>query len=270
MKIIDCFMFYNELDLLNYRLNVLDHIVDWFIIVESKHTHTGKEKVCTYELNKNTDSFSKFKNKIIHIIVEDFPFKYPNIDCSKNQQWANENFHRNCIERGINKLDLVADDVITITDLDEIPDPNTLSKVKTGEIIVTVNTLEMDLYYYNLNSKFHDKWHFPKIVSFGIFTQNSLSCQNCRWLVNPPVIKKGGWHLSYFGDKYFIQNKIMNFSHQEFNNSDFTDLTKIELRMNGSNDLFDRNNISITKISAYHNDYLPPDYEGFVKKYILY
>ena len=62
----------------------------------------------------------------------------------------------------------------------------------------------------------------------------------------------------------------MNFSHQEFNNSEFTDLTKIELRMNGSNDLFDRNNISITKISAYHNEYLPPDYEGFVKKNIVY
>ena len=270
MKVIDCFIFYNELDMLIYRLNVLYHIVDWFVLVESKHTHTGKETECIYELNKNTDTLEKFKNKIIHIIVEDFPFKYPNIDCSKDQQWANENFHRNCIERGLNKLDLNADDVITITDLDEIPDPNTLSKVKTGDIRVTVNILEMDFYYYNLNSKINNKWQFPKIVSFGIFKQNSLSCQNCRWLMNSPVIQKGGWHLSYFGDKFFIQNKIMNFSHQEYNNDEFTNLSKIELRMEGANDLFDRDYNPITKISAYHNDYLPPEYGGFVKKFILF
>ena len=44
MKIIDCFIFYNELDLLTYRLNLLNNIVDYFIIVESKHTFVGKEK----------------------------------------------------------------------------------------------------------------------------------------------------------------------------------------------------------------------------------
>ena len=45
IKIIDCFIFYNELDLLEYRLNILNDVVDYFVIVESTHTFVGKEKV---------------------------------------------------------------------------------------------------------------------------------------------------------------------------------------------------------------------------------
>ena len=48
LKIIDCFTFYNELDLLNYRLNILNEVVDYFIIVEATHTHIGNEKKLLY------------------------------------------------------------------------------------------------------------------------------------------------------------------------------------------------------------------------------
>ena len=51
-KIIDGFIFYNELELLNYRLNVLNDVVDYFIIVESTHTFVGKEKTLYYQENK--------------------------------------------------------------------------------------------------------------------------------------------------------------------------------------------------------------------------
>ena len=95
MKIVDGFIFYNELDLLSYRLNILNDVVDYFVLVESSHTFMGREKECLFEKNKNL--FSKFKNKIIHIATEDFPFKQPNIDTSKNEQWQNEYFQRNLI-----------------------------------------------------------------------------------------------------------------------------------------------------------------------------
>ena len=44
MKIIDCFMFFDEEMLLDLRLNILDKFVDKFVIVESSYTHSGKEK----------------------------------------------------------------------------------------------------------------------------------------------------------------------------------------------------------------------------------
>jgi beta-1,4-mannosyl-glycoprotein beta-1,4-N-acetylglucosaminyltransferase len=44
MKIVDCFQFYNEIDLLKYRINILNDVVDYVVIVESTHTHVGNEK----------------------------------------------------------------------------------------------------------------------------------------------------------------------------------------------------------------------------------
>ena len=67
-RIIDCFIFYNELDMLEYRLNVLNDVVDLFILVEATHTFVGNSKQLYYQENK--ERYQKFHNKIIHIIVD--------------------------------------------------------------------------------------------------------------------------------------------------------------------------------------------------------
>ncbi len=158
MKIVDCFTFYNELDLLNYRLHILNDVVDYFVLVESTHTHVGKEKELYFNENKNL--FEKFQHKIIHVIVTDILYKYPNINYDKNQQWDNEIYQRNCIELGIQELSLADDDIIIISDLDEIPNPHILKRIKNNEIPITINALNMDVYFYNLNSKTNDtQWN---------------------------------------------------------------------------------------------------------------
>lgn len=69
--IYDCFSFFNELDLLEIRLNTLDKVVDKFILFESTLTHTGNPKPLYYAENK--DRFAKFSDRIVHIVVNDFP-----------------------------------------------------------------------------------------------------------------------------------------------------------------------------------------------------
>jgi len=264
MKIIDCFIFYNELDLLTYRFNLLNNIVDYFIIVESTHTFTGKEKNCFFNDNKHL--FENFSNKIIHIIVDDLPYKYHNVNIEINNVWKNEIFQRNAISRGINYIkDLAQSDVIIISDLDEIPDPHTLDKIKKGNIIVDINMLEMDFYYYNLNTRVQSKWSLCKIISYKKYNELNISCNHIR-NTDCSKILNGGWHLSYFGDKYFIQNKIQNFSHQELNTYKYTDLEKIEKRVQNGIDLYDRNNI-IERIKIEDNTYLPIDYSKYLNKY---
>ena len=265
-KIIDCFIFYNEMELLTYRLNILNDVVDYFILVESTHTFIGKEKKLFF--NENKHLFEKFNEKIIHIIVDDFPYKYPNIDISKSQQWINENFQRDQIKRGLDKLDLNDEDIITITDLDEILDPNTLLKIKNNEITVDINILKMDFYYYNLNTKLQEEWHNAKILSFQKFNELSISCTTIRFYNNCKIIDNGGWHLSYFGDSKFIKNKIEQFSHQEYNNDYYTSIEKIEKRVNNFNDLYDRNNHNM-KLSIKDNYYLPSEYEKYLSKFIV-
>jgi len=265
-RIIDCFTFYNEFDMINYRLNVLNDIVDFFIIVESTHTFSGKEKkMYSDEL---TELFDKFKDKIVHIIVDDMPFKYPNINFNKNEQWKNETHQRNCIKRGLDKLNMFDEDFIIIADVDEIPDPRTLQLIKNNTIPVYIHSLEMDQYYYNLNSNHPTPLHAVKIVLYRLFKQNNMNCQDYRGF-KCPSIKNGGWHLSYFGDKYFIKNKIENFSHQEYNNDTFTNLNKIEERMNSFTDLYNRGSELIKKISTAQNTYLPPNYHLYLKDFVV-
>ena len=264
MKIIDCFIFYNELDLLTYRLNLLNNIVDYFIIVESTHTFVGKEKKLFF--NENKHLFENFNQKIIHIIVDDFPYKHPNVNIDNGDVWKNEFFQRNAISRGINCIkDLSKYDVIIISDLDEIPDHNTLNEIKKGNIKVDINILEMDFYYYNLNTRFKDKWSLCKVISYKRYVRLNINCNDIRNKSCSRILN-GGWHLSYFGDKLFIQNKIQNFSHQELNNDNFTTLDKIEERVKNNKDLYDRNYI-LDKINIEDNNYLPIDYDKYLNKY---
>lgn len=264
-KIVDCFTFYNELDMLTYRLNILNDVVDYFVLVEATHTHVGKEKMLYYQENKHL--FEKFNHKIIHIIVDDFPHKYPNINIEKDEQWINERFQRDCISRGIDILNLTSNDIITITDLDEIPNPMILSQIKNNEIVVNINIIEMDLYYYNLNSKMDHKWYHSKVLTFEKYNELNLGCDKIRFY-NCPIIKHAGWHLSYFGNKKFIKNKLENFTHQEFNKVEFTDEKLIEQRINDGKDLFDRPN-GIINIPIEDNDNLPPNYDTYLANFYI-
>jgi beta-1,4-mannosyl-glycoprotein beta-1,4-N-acetylglucosaminyltransferase len=160
--------------------------------------------------------------------------------------------------------------LILITDVDEIPDPNTLKSIKNGDILVEVSSLVMDFYYYNLNTKFSNKWTLGKIISYKKYKELNISCNEIRNRnVTVPSINNGGWHLSYFGDSNFIKNKINNFSHQEHNNDNFTNLSKIEERIKNGRDLFDRNEHP-QLISIANNKYLPVDYEKYLKKYFSF
>jgi beta-1,4-mannosyl-glycoprotein beta-1,4-N-acetylglucosaminyltransferase len=262
-KIIDCFTFYNELEMLNYRLNILNDVVDYFVLVEATHTHVGKEKPLFYQDNKHL--FEKFNHKIIHIIVDDFTHKFPNINIEKEEQWINERYQRDCISRGIDKLSLQNNDVITITDLDEIPNPKILEQIKNKEITIDINIIEMDFYYYNLHSKMDHLWHHSKILTFQKYNELNIGCDNIRFY-NCPIIKNAGWHLSYFGNEKFIKNKLENFTHQEYNKIEFTDEKLIKERINNGNDLFDRPT-SIINIPIEDNNNLPPYYDIYLKKF---
>lgn len=269
-KIIDCFTFYNEIDILVYRLNLLDPVVDYFVLVEATLTHVGKEKILFFDQIKDSSVFDKFRDKIIHIVVDDFPFNSSNIDVNKEQQWKNEKYQRNCIKNGIKQLSskLVDKDLIIIADVDEIPDPNTILNLKYSHNKIEFNSLEQEFYYYNLNSYREEKWYHPKIVSYKTFNEmhaNNITCDDIRFS-SCKSIPFGGWHLSYFGSPDFIKNKLLNFAHQEFNKDEITNVSAIENRIKNCSDLFGRAT-NMRFINIEDNIYLPPYYDKYLKKY---
>jgi beta-1,4-mannosyl-glycoprotein beta-1,4-N-acetylglucosaminyltransferase len=241
MKIIDCFIFYNELNLLEYRLNFLGPNVDYFILVESNKTFVGNDK--PFYFSDNSERFNAFKEKIIHVVIEEIPDVNP---------WKNEERQRNGIDIGIKKLELVDEDLIFISDVDEIPDfKNILPKIESGD---QAYCLEQDMYYYNLQCKMKGKWGWAKVITFGQYKKNPYphSIRNTGY----KSIPLGGWHFSYFGDVKFIRNKIMNFSHTEYSKGHFIEEQFIQRCIVGKRDLFGQSNF----ISIEQNDYLPDNF----------
>jgi beta-1,4-mannosyl-glycoprotein beta-1,4-N-acetylglucosaminyltransferase len=264
MKIIDCFSFYNELDLLTYRLNLLNDYVDYFVIVEARQTHAGKDKILFFKENKHL--YEEFSEKIIHHVV-DLPYKFENTNITYNEIWVNENFQRNVISQCLlNVKNLSPLDIIILSDLDEICDPRILLKIKEGDIAVDINSLEMDLYYYNLNTINKEKWNSGKIMTYKKYTELNKNFTEIR-LGNYTSILSAGWHMSYFGDEHFISNKIKNFAHSEFNLPEITDLEKIKEKIKNCSDLYNRSSDNFLKIEIKDNLNLPPDYDKYLKRY---
>lgn len=244
IKLVDSFIFYNELGMLKYRLELLYPIVDQFIICESTLTFSGNQKPLYYQDNKHL--YEKYADKIVHVIVDDMPVS--------TNAWDRERHQRRSISRGFKNLD--NSDIISFSDLDEIPNPDILTSIKKSGL-TTMISLSQDLYYYNLTTMNKTPWNLAKVLPYSYLSSNP-DLQICR---NKPcnLFVNGGWHLSYFGDEKFISNKIKNFSHQEYNTEEYTNEEKIKERIKSSGDLYDRtNNFRIIPLDENKN--LPPNY----------
>lgn len=219
----DCFMFSNELDILEIRLNELDKVVDKFVLVESPTTIMGKPKPLYYELNK--ERYAKFKDKIIHIVVNDMP---DGVD-----QWPRERLQRDAIMRGLTNCK--DDDIIIIADVDEIPSAKAVKKYNKGMGIVSFE--QMFCYYY-LNCVADHKWDWAKITTYDKL--KGLMPGGVRYAQNTPKIEDGGWHFSFVGGVDKIIEKIESYSHQEYNKPEIKDKDRIAKKIAAGEDIFNR------------------------------
>jgi beta-1,4-mannosyl-glycoprotein beta-1,4-N-acetylglucosaminyltransferase len=291
-RVVDCFIFYNELDMLEYRLSVLYPHIDAFVLVESTRTFVGNPKPLYYQENRKR--YAKYADKIVHVVVDDFIAK-PNIDSDfrKGEQWINENYQRNSVSIGIRKLEegvlgwiLEKEDVLLICDVDEIVDTRKLDIVyKVLEIpeVLGLISIPMDMYYYNLTNKIKEVWTHVKAIHYECFLKIPFIQEKGMQLVRniskytrlsicKSILGSYGWHLSFFGDAHTISNKIKQFSHQEFNSTIFTNPDYIKERMEKGVDILGRTReaFEIQKIELYENPYLPPFPEGMDSSFLKF
>lgn len=85
LPIYDFFVFHDELDILEIRLNETYDYVTFFLIAESSVTFSGKDK--PFYLKDNWSRFVKYHNKIRRIEVE--------LERNVKAQWSNEHRMRN-------------------------------------------------------------------------------------------------------------------------------------------------------------------------------
>ncbi len=242
MKLIDCFMYFDEDLVLDIRLNTLNDYVDKFVIAEATKDHSGKTK----KLNFKIENFSKFRNKIKYIIIEDLPQKGKSIRKGWHENHFRDQFQRNALERGYKNFD--EDDMIMISDIDEIPNPNKIKEFKIDNKFACFLQKNFQSKINLLNISQSD-WAGTKICQ-------KKYLKSPQWLRDIKVkkklfwnffgnkiqlIKDGGWHFSFLKDPELIVKKIISYSHQEFNTKEFTNVDYIKKRIEKKKDLFKRN-----------------------------
>ncbi len=227
MKIVDCFMYYDEDMILDIRLNILDKFVSNFVICEANFNHNGTKREFKFDINK----FPKFKEKIIYIPLEKQPLNIKKINSFDNLLLKNskilnnalfrENHQRNFLQSKIK--DFHDDDLIIISDLDEIPNlEKFIYKAK-------ITFFEQKMYYYKLNLLHKNfVWFGSKIVKkkhliSPQWLRNIKSKKYPLWRFdiffsetkynNINFVKNGGWHFTNVKSAEKIDFKMKNFLH---------------------------------------------------------
>ena len=268
MKIFDCFIYFDEKNLAELRLNILKNYVDFFVIWESEETHRGNKKKLNFPLEK----FQDIKEKIIYLKFEKFPkFK---------STWDRQNYQRNYLINGL--VNANDDDLILFSDADEIPNPRIL-KDYNNFCQKKVGIFVQKFFYYklNLNVPGYSHWEGTRACqkkNLKSFTwlRDSTRLKNLNygfWRIdkykNISRINEGGWHFSFLGDATFISSKIKSYTHSEYDEEKFTNLEKINFRIKNMLDPFDRKiDLVKTKIDSSYPEYIIQNKDKF-KELIL-
>ena len=245
-RLYDCFTFFNELDILELRLRELDALVHRFVLVEANMTFTGNPKPLHFALN--AARFAAWIDKIIHIVVDDFPI-------GMTDPWQREAFQRNAIARGLAHAH--PGDMVLVSDVDEIPKPEFLARALADPASArAVTTFECEVFVYYLNLRgcpplyslvgprliarryFHGaenlRRHKPvwrRRNNFGplgniVIAARLLVATGAR--LRNVILRNSCWHFTFLGGPDKVRLKLASYSHTELASDDLLNGTKVE------------------------------------------
>ena len=234
-RIFDCFIFFNELDLLEIRFNELDSVVDRFVLCEASVTFRGEPKPLYFQANR--ERFRQFLPKIVHVVVDDMPMRaggsaYWRI--YSKQHWRREKFQRNAIRRGLSAAG--PEDFVILSDLDEIPRASVIADL-ARTTAPQVFSLQMSSHRYFANLREARVWDKARMARFGdIRSMQSLRGGGPTWRANSPrllrrlrqlrrmtfgmkhirpwtLVPDAGWHFTFMSGLEAMLMKLNAYSH---------------------------------------------------------
>lgn len=250
-KVYDLVMFSTELDWLEIRLHSHVDWVDYFVIIESPTTFSGKPKPLV--LKDNWDRFKEFHDKIIYRTVEDLaPTRWI---------WDHEAYLRNSMLKEVfpslsGAQAASSGDALVVADMDELLRPGTLLLLRHCDFPTRL-TLRSRFYYYSFQWRHRGKqWAHPEATVFGSSVANTLPPHDLRLNLLGPgfpplsalrrlgqhgTLWDAGWHCSScFATVAEMQTKMESFSHQELNTPENRDADALVERVKQGLDLFGR------------------------------
>lgn len=238
MRVFDSFIFFNELDLLELRLNILNDVVDYFVLTESPFTVSGNEKPLFYQENK--DRFGKFNDKIIHNITEEIPndfsqylvkksfhTDYSTTDESGTRyidlpiRFQRAVYNRECSAYGLVKAGATDDDIVMTSDADEIINPYVIEDLDWFDPTCNYVALQR-AFYFKLNYLYEENWKGTRLSTFKHLKTTTVDRLRTDWK-KAYLIENAGWHFSFLGDADNVRLKLASYEHTENNISSNVD-----------------------------------------------
>jgi beta-1,4-mannosyl-glycoprotein beta-1,4-N-acetylglucosaminyltransferase len=215
---VDSFLFNTELDMLELRLSILDPVMHKFVICESTVEFSGKPKPLHYLDNK--DRFAPWKDKIKHYVISDTP------DSGANR-WPREYHQRGAIIRALDGCS--SGDLVYMSDVDEIPDPNQVKLNKHGGFRQVYS-----MYYLN-TVRLEESWVGTTAMYYSQYAQLGMQqARNDRYKLQ--IVNPGGWHFAYVLPPELMHRKLNAFAHSEWDNPEIH--AAMEQRRESLADLF--------------------------------
>jgi beta-1,4-mannosyl-glycoprotein beta-1,4-N-acetylglucosaminyltransferase len=220
--LVDGFTFFNELDVLAIRLEELYPVVDQFVIVEADMTFRGDPKPSFF--SQYMEFFTKYFDKITLRQVTN-----PGNVIGRDGEipWIREKAQRNGIGNAFK--DLAPDDIVMVSDVDEIPRRATIESANIKEL----TSLNMHMYYYGLNI-YDCEWGAAKMLPYKDFT----TAEEVRHAQANRFYDNAGWHFSYLGTPEQAALKLKSFSHWELDTPEITNVANLTERMKRNEDLW--------------------------------
>jgi beta-1,4-mannosyl-glycoprotein beta-1,4-N-acetylglucosaminyltransferase len=277
MKIFDSFIFFNELDLLELRLNILNDVVDYFVLTESPFTVSGNEKPLFYQENK--DRFGKFNDKIIHNITEEIPNDFNDYLVKRPfhtaYETADENgtryidlpirfqravYNRECSAYGVVKAGATDDDIVMTSDADEIINPYVIEDLDWFDPSHNYVALQR-AFYFKFNYLYEENWKGTRISTFKHLKTTTVDRLRTDWR-KAYLIENAGWHFSFLGDADNVRLKLASYEHTENNISSNVD--NMEQRINEGLDPIGRSNrLQVVPIDDSYPEYIVGNQEKY-------
>jgi len=227
----DCFLYNGEKDCLQIRCEELKELSVTHILIESSFTFSGEINSLKY-----WDFANLYSYNINPFLFNDMP--------NNGNAWDNETAQRNYITAALNRSGAKDDDIVILSDADEIP---CKEAVKRYNPYMGVASLNMNLYYYHLNlCSGKQVWDMPKILTFGMLKNSTPN--DIRNSKAQTSMHDGGWHFSYMGGVDAIKNKIESYSHTEHNTAKYKSDSFIKSKIDNNEFLFDDKKLTLTEI----------------------
>ena len=228
MIIYDCFTFYNEFELLELRLRELDDHVDWFVLVEADRTFQNKEKPLYFTNDLDNPRWAKYRHKIRVVQVTDMPVA--------TDAWGRERHQRDAIMYGCRNADAM--DIIMIGDVDEIPCPETVERLRNSSELIWGFRMPLFNFKYNymmVTKDLYSVWsgavRRSALDSSEDFRRMRHTLNGCAYNFSDgtvAIVEHAGWHFTYLGAEEFARTKIQSFAHEESNKPEILDQLDIE------------------------------------------